>query len=326
VTFWTAGRLTLDDPNATTADIYGYDAETDELSRLTAPQGGVGGTYACGLNSSQQCYGDNGYDNLEIKQERAPRPILGVATDPLVPGDRLAFFQSKSRLVPEDTDDVMDVYEWRNGTLRLLSTGQSDTPLGAFYKGNDSTGRNVYFVTRDALTWQDTDVVWDVYTARVGGGIAQPVAPVSCALTGACQSDASGATPLPVQPRTTSSAGSPSAGNASPGARTTLRVGNLSGKARRRAARSGVIRLRIRSNKAGRVSAVAKGRVGKRMRRVGRASKELSKPGVTTVRIKLNRVARKQLRRGRKLNLSIQVRSAGARPKSMKVALRRAGR
>jgi hypothetical protein len=71
---------------------------------------------------------------------------------------------------------------------------------------------------------------------------------------------------------------------------------------------------------------VARARLGGKVRRVGRAATRLSEPGATTVRVKLSRAARRQLRRGRRLSLSIRVRASGARPQSVKVALRRAGR
>jgi hypothetical protein len=320
VTFWTAGRLTGDDPNTTTADIYGYDTDADELTRISAPQGGVGGTYACGTSTAQQCYADNGFDWKEGTDLRAPKPALGVATDPLVAGDRMAFFQSKSRLVPGDTDSLMDVYQWRNGELTLLSTGSSATH-GAFYKGNDKTGRNVYMVTQDRLSWQDTDDVFDAYTARAGGGIPQPVTETCDVLALACRDSAGGDLP-PVPPAMTPSGDS----NALSGVRPVLRVGGMGRRARRVAVRSGVLMVRARSNVAGVVRIVARARVGRKVRRVGRASHRFTQPGVARVRVRLSRAARKQLRRGRRLNVRLHVRFAGARPKSVKVALRRAGR
>jgi hypothetical protein len=319
VTFWTPGRLVVDDPDAASADVYGFDAVADELVRLSGPQGGVGGSYTCVTVGDVQCYGDPGF--LSGSGDTFRRSQLGVAVDPTFGGDRLAFFQSRSRLVAQDTDAHMDVYQWRNGDLSLISTGIEDA--NAYYSGNSGSGRDVFLVTDKRLTWEDVDGVRDVYDARVGGGFVEPAAPVLCAvLVDACQGRGTGVS-TPVQPETSSLAGD---GNVVSGERKRVTLGKLPLAQRRRAARSGVIRLRVRSNKAGRVSVVAKGRVGKKMRRVGGASKRLSKPGVTTVRIKLSRVARKQLRRGRALKVTLRVTSAGARPKSMKVALRRAGR
>ncbi|HEY3434036.1 MAG TPA: hypothetical protein VGK41_00145, partial [Solirubrobacterales bacterium] len=212
ITLWSTARLTADDPaSGETGDVYAYDAERARLVRITAPQGGPGGPYECAQfdptvqgSVSLQCFGDGGAD---YKSELDVNAALGLVTNPANPGDRIAFFQSGSRLVPEDTDDAYDVYQWRNGTLSLLTPG---TPTDAFYKGNDRGGRNVYFATRDALTWQDFDSVADVYTARIGGGIPEPPPPPSCdVIAGACQ-PVGPATPPPPSPN---SAGFADAGN-----------------------------------------------------------------------------------------------------------------
>lgn len=191
VTLWTPGRLLVDDPDDVSMDFYAYDAGSEELVRITAPQGKDDEPYPCGDEgeaASTDCYGDPGFATAVL-------PPLGVVTDPLVPDERIAFFQSASRLVAEDEDDAYDVYEWRNGVLSLISTGQSATD-GAFYRGNDRSGRNVYFVTRDRLTWQDHDAVLDAYTARVGGGIPVPPPAPACDILGdACAGAGSSAPP-----------------------------------------------------------------------------------------------------------------------------------
>jgi hypothetical protein len=319
ITFWTAGRLTADDPDATTSDIYAYDAHADELIRITAPQGGVGGSYLCA--PGVPCYGDTGFD-LREALNRSPKPILGIATDPMVEGDRIAFFQSRSRLVPADTDTLYDVYQWRNGKLSLITPG-SDSVAGDFLRGNDSTGRNVYFATKDRITWQDVDSVFDVYTARVGGSIPQPPPPSICdVLLDGCQ--APGAAPDPA-PRadSTDSGGS----DAVPQARKTLAVSSPGSKARRKAARSGVLRLRVRASAAGLARAVARGRVGKRVRRIASGSARLPRAGERAViGLRLSRGARLRLGRGRALKLTIRVTLTGARARMLTVRLPGASR
>lgn len=186
VTFFTVGRLTGDDPDAVSGDLYGYDATRDELTRLSAPQGVAAGAYPCLPGGAGQppsntlCYGDGG-----MGQGFVPLARLGVAGAP--GGDRAAFFESRSRLVPEDHNDVYDVYEWSDGELSLISPGAADSD-GVYFAGNERSGRNVYLSTRDRLTWQDVDAVFDVYTARVDGGFPEPPSPPACAvLTDACQ-------------------------------------------------------------------------------------------------------------------------------------------
>jgi hypothetical protein len=183
ITFWTLGRLTADDPDATSADIYGFDATAGRLTRIDAPQGGVGGTYTCIHSSSTQCYGQPGM--LEPGGGRTSKPNPGLATAPAVSSDRIAYFQSRSRLTPDDLDSGMDVYQWRNGDLSLLSP---DTSGHAFYAGNGASGRDVFIQTDARLTWQDHDAERDVYDARIGGGFPEPLLPPLCAvLADGCQ-------------------------------------------------------------------------------------------------------------------------------------------
>jgi hypothetical protein len=324
ITLWTDGRLTLDDPDAESGDIYAYDAEQEELIRISAPQGGAGGAYPCAPGGSVEgvCHADGGYDGAETTG-RAAKPSLGVVTEPLNAGDQIAFFQSRSRLLPDDTDSAYDVYQWRNGELSLVSTGDSETD-GAFYKGNDRSGHNVYFATRDRLTWEDPvgDAVLDVYTRRVDGGFSEPEPPVLCAvMLGACQG-AGGGDPTPTAPQTQQ----PGGVNADPGARVSVAIGRIGTRARRQAARRGVLSVRVRSNAARTLQALAKARIGRRTLRVARGTATLETPGATRIRLSLNRTARRSLRAGRRLRLTIVVNAPGARPRSTSIVLRRAGR
>ncbi len=317
LTFFTDSRLVSDDPDATTGDIYAFDAQTNELLRVSAPQGGDGEAYICvqdldgdtNLGDSAWCHGDQGIGGGGVKG--LGRPRLAVAD---VAGVKAVFFQSRSRLVPEDVDDQYDVYAWRNGVLSLVSEG---TEQGAYYAGNSSDGEDVFFLTRDRLSWQDVDSVMDVYDARDGGGILQPPSPVVCeVLANECQGPAIG---VPTTTQIGSDTGG--GGNASPGVRKKLTVARLSAKARRKAARTGSFVVSVRISKAGKVSAVARGRVGKRTQRVASKSVRVRKAGKARLKLRLNRAARQRLESGRSLNLSIQVRSPGARPRSMSVRL-----
>jgi hypothetical protein len=313
VTMFTDGRLTADDPDEGSGDVYGYEATNDELTRLSAPRGGSGGDYPCEPRkdaSSARCHGDGG-----IGPGAMPLEMLGVAVRPN--GDRLALFESRSRLVAEDADDSYDVYQWREGELSLVTTGVSD-PDGAFYVGNDRSGLNIYFATRDQLTWQDRDRVLDIYTARVGGGITQPQSQPSCpALTDGCQ----GAGAAPVAPRVDSTR--PGGRNATPGRRKALALRRLTASQLRRAARRGRIRVRVHASSPGRLSVSARAKVGGRSRIVARTSKRVAKPGLVTVSLRLNAGARAVLGRGRPLHVTLRVSQRGAKTRSMSVRLRR---
>ncbi len=109
------------------------------------------------------------------------------------------FFQTKEALVPQDTNEQTDVYEWERegagscehasasfsasngGCLYLISTGESDEP--SYFGDASADGSNVFFFTRQSLVGQDQDENDDLYDARVEGGIAaqNPSPPVGCA-------------------------------------------------------------------------------------------------------------------------------------------------
>ncbi|HEX2291169.1 MAG TPA: hypothetical protein VHH53_13460, partial [Pseudonocardiaceae bacterium] len=317
VSFFTPGGLVAGD-DAGSGDVYGYDMDADVLVRLSEPEvGAAGGSYGCG---GQQCFGDGGFDHSEW---RHPLPLLSVVREPGGLGGRVVLFQSRSRLVPEDLNDVYDVYSWRDGDLSLVTSGGAGADH-VLYKGMDRSARNVYVATRENLSWQDVDRVGDIYVARVGGGFAQPPEPVLCAvLVGGCVGPgggvAWGAAPVTATPG--------GGGDAEPGARRRLSIGKVSRAARRRAARRGVLVLRVRSSGAGRVRLVARARVAGRRRVVGRASKVLREPGSTRLRLRLRPVARRALGSGVRLRVRLVASQAGgALPRRATVRLRRPGR
>jgi Fibronectin type III domain/NHL repeat/WD40-like Beta Propeller Repeat len=106
------------------------------------------------------------------------------------------FFNSSDALVPQDSNGVMDVYEYEppgvgsctgssptfssasGGCVGLISSGTSpseSTLLDATEDGNE-----VFFLTAAKLTAKDVDAANDVYDARVGGGEAPVVNPPAC--------------------------------------------------------------------------------------------------------------------------------------------------
>jgi hypothetical protein len=317
VTLMTGGRLTAGDPDAASVDVYAYDVTTDELTRVSAPQGGIATSYPCvthhveiPLPTPVRCWGDGG-----IGYGSPALPVLGVSTNPT--GDKSVFFQSKSRLIEGDTDDEYDVYEWRGGELTLLTPG---TSTGAYYTGNSSDGQDIFVMTRDRLTWQDSDAVMDTYDIRRGGGFAQPAPPPPACqiLPTGCQGP--GSAPVPVFDSPTGG------GNATPGARVRLTLAKPSRAIRRAAARTGVLRIRVRVGGAARVVATATAKMSGRQRAAGRGTRRFAKQGAGTLRLKLNRAARRQLAAGKAVRLSIGLTANEGRPRSMTVTLKRGAR
>jgi hypothetical protein len=97
------------------------------------------------------------------------------------------FFDSRDALVPHDTNNRQDVYEWEaggvdtcgqaGGCIQLISTGRS---------GEDSTfldasadGSDAFFLTSESIDPSDPGS-YDVYDTRVGGGFTVPTSLIPC--------------------------------------------------------------------------------------------------------------------------------------------------
>ncbi|MFP5388236.1 MAG: hypothetical protein ACLGG5_02915 [Thermoleophilia bacterium] len=114
-----------------------------------------------------------------------------------------------------------DIYEWEapgvpgctegapgynaanGGCVFLISTGKSKG--SSLFADASESGDNVFFFTRQSLVGQDKDELFDLYDARVGGGIAaqNPSSPVACESAESCR-------PGSPPPSPTGSAGSAS--------------------------------------------------------------------------------------------------------------------
>jgi hypothetical protein len=84
------------------------------------------------------------------------------------------FFETLDPVAPEDTDTKFDVYEWDNGSARLLDPGvptTDDVRLGWIEgaRAASDDGRTVLLATRQALTPADTDTLADLYAFRSRG-------------------------------------------------------------------------------------------------------------------------------------------------------------
>ncbi len=101
------------------------------------------------------------------------------------------FFDSDQPLVPQDTNNEQDVYEWeRNGSggcrvgagcVYLLSGGVNEA--ASWLIGASASGDDVFVVSREQLVPGKSNGAYDLYDARVG---AVPVSGSACTGTG-CQ-------------------------------------------------------------------------------------------------------------------------------------------
>ncbi len=108
---------------------------------------------------------------------------------------RMVFFQSADRLISADGDKKLDVYEWEardtggcareEGCLSLISSGDSEGEEYLYAMTPD--GRDVFFLSSDALVDRDPDGTPSIYDARVEGGYAEEGAQPGECLGEACQ-------------------------------------------------------------------------------------------------------------------------------------------
>jgi hypothetical protein len=109
---------------------------------------------------------------------------------------RQVVFESRGALLPADVNGAEDVYEWRDGTLSLISTGHAVQPSEIF--GVTPNGNDVFFETGEKLVGEGQETgALAVYDARVGGGLAaqQSTQPLKC-VGDACQGQPGGPPPL----------------------------------------------------------------------------------------------------------------------------------
>ena len=182
--FESHGDLT---PDATRTDgakqIYRYDAQTGELTRVSIGEHGFNDGGNAGVGDARIVEASKGMEDAG-----APR------TDPTMSNDgSFVFFESPIALTPHAINDLEisstehpyyhftephyaeNVYEWHEGQVYLISDGRDTAGTflpGCRYSatcliGSDATGHNVFFYTADPLVAQDTDTQVDVYDARI---------------------------------------------------------------------------------------------------------------------------------------------------------------
>ena len=90
------------------------------------------------------------------------------------------FFTSSSRLVAADVNGVNDVYEYKDGKVKLVSPGNA--PFPATFADISKNGRDVFFTTQQKLVGRDNDGTVDIYDARIDGGLPaqSPPPPQEC--------------------------------------------------------------------------------------------------------------------------------------------------
>ena len=131
--------------------------------------------------------------------------------------DGRTFFSTEEALVPKDTNEVEDVYEYVEGRPQLITTGTDSadkagneegvTGFKGGLAGVSSNGINVYFSTRDTLVPQDENGQYTkFYDARTDGGFPFEKPAPPCESADACHG-AGSSPPAPVATETAANLG-----------------------------------------------------------------------------------------------------------------------
>jgi hypothetical protein len=161
----------------TSMDLYRYDAQANELLKVTP------GNSVTPYISVQ---GPNG--------GLSGPPALAISAD-----GSAVVFETPVSLQAADENGVADVYLWKDGSVGMISDGRSLRGSKTLSYMVSSDGQQVAFATATSLLPKDANSQMGTYVARTGADVEPPtiVPPPPCASSELCR----GATPpAPVQP------------------------------------------------------------------------------------------------------------------------------
>jgi hypothetical protein len=200
------------------------------------------------------------------------------------------FFTTFEAFDPNDKNGLADVYEWRGGEHRLVSTAREGKT--ARFVDASEDGKTIFFTSTDAIVPQDSDRVLDLYMTREGAGFPYTPPPVTppCLALESCHGGIPGVAPGP-NPSTATFEGRPNPEIAV--GRVTVTKAAAAGKA---------VRVTVRVSGPGRVTASGPG--------LRKASKRARKAGKVTLSLRLapgsERALKTHSRVSRKVTVSFQ--------------------
>jgi hypothetical protein len=166
-------------PNGRCRELYRYSYEPE-----AAPRGSLA-CVSCDPSSAPPVSDASFASDSPALNGAAASTIRGMSDD-----GRYVFFDTADPLVPTDTNGTLDVYEWHDGVVSLISSGHDAHP--SFLLGSSPDGANVFFGTHARLVPQDTDDAGDLYDARIctesDPCITPPAGETAQCEGGACQS------------------------------------------------------------------------------------------------------------------------------------------
>jgi hypothetical protein len=269
VVYTTSAQLVAGDTDEN-ADVYRYDAEQGATTLLSVSPTAGNGPFDAGFTQE-----------AGIKHSSIATRYQVMSED----GSHV-FFTTAEPLLPADRNQAGDVYEWTEGVLSLVSAGTGR--FATYFLGSNPDGETVVFETADTLVAQDRDRgSWDFYAARIGGGFPP-------------------STPAPAPVKQSAAPRADRAIPSRPGLGHRIGLARIDAAARREIVASGWIDLLAEVPGAGRLSAVARAKVGGRERVIASAGVRASEPGPLRLRMRLSKGARRRLAAG--LDLKVQLR------------------
>jgi len=163
-------------PLGGTEQLFVYDAWRGRLECASCPSDG---TPPAATNVNEYSLFSGSFSNAVWQSQSGARRWVS--------SEGTVFFTTQTALLPADENTVNDVYEFRQGELRLISTGKGTAD--SLLSDASVDGSTVFFNTREALAPQDKEPgIPKIYAARVGGGFPYVPPPAPCDFNaGACE-------------------------------------------------------------------------------------------------------------------------------------------
>lgn len=176
--FTTSGAATADDTLGI-KQLYRYDYAADSLECVSCIPKGAPRTKT--VYGEQPFYFDGGSRGSDQREMSAD-------------GEDIVF-TTRGALVPEDVNRSRDIYEWRGGTVRLVTDGLREEAPGTsevdntalLLRGISVDGSDILFSIAAHLTGHELDHQPNLYVAHVGGGFPPPPTPPAPCNEDACQ-------------------------------------------------------------------------------------------------------------------------------------------